>query len=451
MRLHGPRSIRARAVLSAGVGVLIGSALVSLFALLVVRATAYRAIDDALSASVTDASAQLTDNPPAEGSAIELPVLDARDPTVVQVVDATGSVVAGSPGARRTTLCAQLDDLRSSGVLTVELAYPRSMGTFRALAVPVSTGGRHYTVCAARSVEPAEASLRAAAVVLALVVPVITLLVCLLVARQVGRALTAVSDLSGEAERLRTLDGEHLTVPATHDEVEALAVTLNGLLDRLHEQSSATQRFIADAGHELRTPLTSLRLALDLADEPAAPWVEEAHLDVDRMSALVDDLLALARSDSGVPLGADAVVVPDDLSAELRDARRLRPDVLLTVDGPPVPLVTDAPSLRRAVRNLLANAVRHAESSVTLVTSTHDGFAVLQVFDDGPGIPADQVTRVFERFVRLDAARDRDAGGTGLGLSIVASYAAHSGGTATAGPGPGGRFELRIPIASHED
>ena len=97
--------------------------------------------------------------------------------------------------------------------------------------------------------------------------------------------------------------------------------------------------------------------------------------------------------------------------------------------------------------NLLSNAVRHAESEVRVVVSASDGRVVVQVLDDGLGVPADQVERIFERFVRLDDGRSRDAGGSGLGLAIAASLTTRGGGELTASPGPGGRFVLRLPAA----
>lgn len=446
MTLPRPRSIRARSVVSAGVIVLLGAGLISVIALAAVRGAASRSIDDALAATVSDVNAQLVDNPPTTGTTIELPQIDARNPTLVQVVDSTGVAVATTPGISSTvTLCDDID-VHSTKVQTVDLAYPHASGTFRVLAQPVTASGHTYTVCAARSDEQAESTTRTAFAVLALVVPAITLLVCLLVARQVGRALTAVSELSNEADRLRSLETGRLGVPDTGDEVEALALTLNQLLDRLHDQSRTTQRFIADAGHELRTPLTSLSLALELAPRTDDDWMLGAHQDLDRLTELVDDLLALARTDSGAPQHLTAVSVPADLLDEVDLVRRLRPELDIDVEGDDIHLLTDAPGLRRAVRNLLTNASRHAVDRVTLTSHEQDGFAIVEVADDGPGIPADQVERVFDRFVRLDPARARDDGGSGLGLSIVASFAKSVGGDATARPGPGGSFTLRVPL-----
>ena len=120
----------------------------------------------------------------------------------------------------------------------------------------------------------------------------------------------------------------------------------------------------------------------------------------------------------------------------------------VTVHGSPAQALVDVHGLRRAVRNLLSNAVRHAEALVRIEVSLDGAWVCLEVLDDGPGVPAGETTRVFERFTRLDDARARDHGGSGLGLSIVAAFAERSGGSVTAYAGPPGRFVLRIPAVS---
>lgn len=442
-----PRSVRGRAVLSAGLAVLAGSVLVSVAAVAAVSSATTRALDESLATSLTDVVAQVSDEPLGAHGAIDLPTLDARDPAIVQVVDRSGRVVASThrlPGGVR--ICPS--GVPEGAAVTTQLDAPHATGTFRVLQETVTLHGRDLLVCAARSEEQAATTEAALLRVLAVVVPAITLLVCVLVWRQVGRALTAVSRLSQEADHLRTLDSGRLGVPGTGDEVEELAVTLNTLLDRLHDQASATRRFVADAGHELRTPLTSLRLALELAadHDDDRPWVDEAHQDVDRLATLVDDLLVLARADGGAPTRLERVDLPALLLGEVDLARRLRPEVSVDVEGGPVTLTTDPRGVRRAVGNLLSNAVHHAVSRVVLSVREHERQVVIDVVDDGPGVPADEVERIFERFVRLDDARDRDAGGSGLGLAIVAAFAEQCGGSVTASPGPGGRFHLVLPL-----
>lgn len=447
MTNRGPRSLRARAVISAGVVVFVGGLLVAVVAVITVTGAATRSLDDTLHSSANDVIAQLRTNPPKSGDPISLPALNPRDPVVVQVVDEHGAPIATTPGVTSEALICPTTALEAREAQAVEFTWPGLTGTFRVLAVPVRVGGQSLQVCAARSDTPVESTRDSVLVVLAVTIPIITALVCLLVARQVGRALHAVSDLAEEAERLRTLDEGRLPVPATGDEVADLAVTLNNLLDRLHDQSTATRQFVADAGHELRTPLTSLRIALELGQDgplEAVAWTDDALLDVDRLTTLVDDLLVLARADSGEDLHPVMLVVPDAVQDEIARASRLRESVTVNCTGH-VALESDARALRRAVGNLLTNAVQHANTRVDLVCSIDGDRVLLDVTDDGPGIPADQVHRVFERFVRLDPSRARDGGGSGLGLAIVEAFAEQSDGDVTAYAGPGGRFVLRLP------
>ena len=307
-------------------------------------------------------------------------------------------------------------------------------------------------VCAARSDEQSETTRYGVLAALGLAVPTVTALACLLARHQVGGALTVVSRLAHEADHLRSLEEGRLRVPETSDEVSELAVTFNALLDRVHAQNTAVRQFVADAGHELRTPLASLHVCLDLAAEATPSEARQAArdglVDVHRLAGLVDDLLSSARADAGEALHPVAVRLPDALDVEMAMAGRLGAGrISVEARGSAVTALADPWALRRTMTNLLSNAVRHAESEVRVVVSAADGWVVVQVLDDGSGIPADQVERVFERFVRLDDGRSRDAGGSGLGLAIAASLTARGGGELTASPGPGGRFVLRLPAA----
>ena len=428
----------------------VGALLVAVVAGISVTGAATRSLDDTLHSSGSDVIAQLRTNPPKSGDPISLPALNPRDPVVVQVVDEHGDPIATTPGVTTEARICPNAAPESGAAQSVEFAWPGLTGTFRVLSVPLQVGGQSLQVCAARSDTQVESTRNSVLVVLAVTIPIITVLVCLLVARQVGRALDAVSDLTDEAERLRTLDEGRLPVPATGDEVAGLAITLNHLLDRLHHKSTATRRFVADAGHELRTPLTSLRIALELGNEgpvDAVAWTADALLDVDRLTTLVDDLLVLARADSGEDLHPVTQVIPDAVQDEIARASRLREGITVTCTGR-VSLDADSRGLRRALGNLLANSVQHAVTRVDLTCSVDGDQVVIEVSDDGPGIPADQVHRVFERFVRLDPSRSRDDGGSGLGLAIVKAFAAQSRGEVAAFEGPGGRFVLRLPVST---
>lgn len=442
-----PRSLRARASVAAGAAVLLGSALIAALALVLVQAAGVRSLDSALDASVSDVIAQVEENPPSSGDPIQLPALDPSDPVVVQVVDQEGTPVATTPGVDPgARICAVPAGARAQ---SIDLDQPGLTGTFRVRATTVTTDGQMYVVCAARNDESSEATRFAVVGALAAAVLSVTALVVLFVTRGVGTALAAVSELTSEADRLRSLEAGRLTVPSTGDEIERLAVTLNELLDRLHDQQNATRRFVADAGHELRTPLATLQLDLELASMAVAdPTITAGAIgDVARLTSLVDDMLVLARADAGEPLVPGPVLLPAALVDEVSHAARIRPDVRVTLLGSDCAALADERALHRAVRNLLSNAVRHARTTVTLTVGVDAGWVVVAVDDDGPGLSQPDTERVFDRFTRLDDARARDSGGSGLGLSIVAAFARRSGGEASALTGPGGHFLLRLPQA----
>lgn len=217
------------------------------------------------------------------------------------------------------------------------------------------------------------------------------------------------------------------------------------------------REFAADASHELRTPLTVVRGSVeDLrrnADQPVASVghaLEDIEDEVDRLTALVDDLLLLARTDSGViELASEATDLAEiafDASGPLVAAAERRA-VRIEVDAQPVPLVADPGRLRQLVTILVDNAVRHAPegSTVEVGVGTVDGFARLRVEDRGPGFRPDDLPRAFDRFWR---APDAPPGGTGLGLSIAAWIAERHGGSVAASnrPDGGARLEVLLPL-----
>ncbi|MFJ4189247.1 sensor histidine kinase [Kitasatospora sp. NPDC089509] len=233
---------------------------------------------------------------------------------------------------------------------------------------------------------------------------------------------------------------ERVPVPPGRDGIARLAETTNATLGRLEHAVTEQRRLVADASHELRTPIAVLRNSLEvaLAHPEQARWPEvaaDALADTERLQRLADDLLLLARTDERrVGEGVAEWIDLDDLVTEQVAERGCFPG------GPPVLATALEPVtvpgtellLGRLLRNLLDNAVRHATDEVLVSLRVVDGRAVLVVADDGPGIPAADRERVFERFVRLDESRDRADGGAGLGLALVRSIAAALGGTARA-------------------
>jgi signal transduction histidine kinase len=281
-------------------------------------------------------------------------------------------------------------------------------------------------------------------------VPVLDLLVFGLMLLVVTRALRPVEKMRREVDAVTgtSLD-RRIADPGTRDEIGRLAETMNRMLARLDDSQRAQRRFISDASHELKSPLASLRqyaeVARDYPDRISATDLTDAVLDESgRLERIVRNLLLLARADEQSLGLATSSVDLDDLV--LSEASRLRGTTTLTIDTSAVGAARvsgDAGLLGQVVRNLADNAARHAASTVRLSLTTD----ALTVEDDGTGIPEAERERVFERFVRLDEARGRDAGGTGLGLAIVRELVtAHGGQVAVDASELGGaRFTVTLP------
>jgi signal transduction histidine kinase len=254
-----------------------------------------------------------------------------------------------------------------------------------------------------------------------------------------GRALRPVERMRAEAAEITGSDlHRRIPEPSGDDEIGRLARTLNSMLDRIEQSSAKQRRFVSDASHELRTPLAAVRTSLEvgLAHPDRAPWpelAERAVTETTRLQRLVDALLLQARADAGALI---AQREPVDLAELARSeaAAPARIPVELHADDAVV-VLGDADQLTRLIRNLLDNANRHATAHVRLtVRAQDDDNALIEVADDGPGIPAEDRERIFDRFVRLQTSRTRRPGssaGTGLGLSIARDIVTAHGGTVT--------------------
>ncbi|WP_232794066.1 sensor histidine kinase [Pseudofrankia saprophytica] len=290
----------------------------------------------------------------------------------------------------------------------------------------VTTSAGPVTVSARVSLEPARAALTVLRNLLLAGLPVLLLLVAGLTWLLTGRALAPVSAIRSTFADITATDlHQRVPVPRSGDEIARLARTMNATLDRLERAVERHRRFVADAAHELRSPLAILRTRLELGRRQAPGLVGESLTDVDRLQALAADLLLLARLDAGEPLRADEVDLGEVAAEEA--SRPRREDIRISLDvAPDVVVAGSAAHLRRMVGNLVDNAVRHAESTVTVRVVAP---ATVQVSDDGPGIPAEHRESVFDRFTRLDETRARDGGGSGLGLAIARDIARAHGGT----------------------
>ncbi|MCX5602270.1 HAMP domain-containing histidine kinase [Streptomyces phaeochromogenes] len=248
---------------------------------------------------------------------------------------------------------------------------------------------------------------------------------------------------------------ERVTVPAAGHEISALATTINTTLQRLDNAAAQQRRFVADAAHELRSPLTTLLASLEVAlaypertDWPAAATT--AARQTRRLQALTEDLLLLARLDTRSPMAGPETVDMTALACRLTEQYPLneRPLTLTCDSTAPAPAHGNPDEYERLLRNLIDNAARHAAHRIQITVRNQDAWVVLTVHDDGPGVPAEDAERIFERFVRLDDARSRDQGGTGLGLAIARDLAHRHRGTLTLTPRTlGACFQLRLPQA----
>lgn len=250
---------------------------------------------------------------------------------------------------------------------------------------------------------------------------------------------------------------QRVPVKDAADRIDKLAHTMNDMLERLETAAAQQNQFLADASHELRSPVAGLRAQLDVA--AAYPervdhgvLLPKLAAEVERLQRLVNDLLLLSRSEAetsepgAVAIARDASV-DAVLDAEVQHQQLIgaRVELRVTSRSDSNAACTER-DLERAIRNLVDNAVRHAATAVQIGSRRDGDNVVISVIDDGPGIPAADIERVFERFVRLDEARSRDAGGAGLGLAIARQLARkHGGDIAVLPTNSGAHFELTLP------
>jgi len=273
--------------------------------------------------------------------------------------------------------------------------------------------------------------------------PVAVLLVAAVAWWAAGSALRPVERMRAELARITAADmTSRVPRPETDDEIARLAETMNATLDRLADAAERQRRFVADAAHELRSPLAGLRNIVEVAlahGDSADP--ELLRATIERLHRLTDDLLLLARLERTAPASGkpvDLAAIAEELVGERR--YRVPPEERLVVVAEEPALVTGREEeLARLLGNLLDNAGRYARDRITVtVTKPAPGWVRVVVRDDGPGIPAADRERIFERFARVDEARDRGHGGAGLGLAIARDIAERHGGRLYAAKSAGG-------------
>ncbi|SBS78066.1 Signal transduction histidine kinase [uncultured Mycobacterium sp.] len=455
-RLRLPHwSIAARSAFIAGAVVFVALAVAGAALTGVFYRTLIAGVDAAAAARVRDVSAGLIEDAPAD---LDDPLL-ATDQRIdaVQVIAHDGTVLRRSDSISDNPLVPldQVGDRLRTGMSPTASAD----GDMRVSAQSISTPKGSFVVLVAGGDEAVESTVRTAVIFLLLAAPVVVAVAAAATYRLVRRSLGSVDAMRARVAAISSSESaERVPVPPGRDEISALAVTMNDMLDRIEAGHVAQRQFVGDASHELRSPLTAIISALDVA--VAHPELLDIELardtlvpEAQRMRALVEDLLLLARADErGLAFHPDQIRLDEIATGEVIRLRRGCPHAV-HIAADPVELCGDGPALSRLVRNLLDNAARHATSRIDVTVTSRDGQAILTVADDGRGIPVADRQRVFDRFVRLDTSRSRGGGGSGLGLSIVAEIvAAHDGDISIADrPGGGTVVTVQVPLAYTPD
>ncbi len=362
------------------------------------------------------------------------------DEAFALLTDATGAVLAATS---TTAGSLELPRPPDDSVLYTTLTDASSGTVFRVRAESIDS----LVVYVATPLDDVNDSVAALSRGLWVFVPITTALLALAVWILVGRVLRPVEAIRRQVADIRatTLD-RRVPEPQTHDEIAQLAKTMNEMLDRIEKASMQQQQFVDDASHELRTPLTRIRSELELGESPLRTTL---LADVAELEHLIEDLLAMARHEAAL---SDAPVDLDDVVFEVVESmRRAYPS--LEIDASRVSAARTRGSrsqLGRVVLNLLDNARLHGAGVVTVGLAERDGRAVLRISDHGPGVPADETSRVFDRFVRLDDARARNGSGAGLGLSISRAIVVAHAGTVMIDTDytEGARLVVDLPLAS---
>jgi len=382
----------------------------------------------------------------------------------IQVVDHLGNVVEKSAGLADHPLPADLNT-RVEGRKGPYFETRHDLGEHpvRVVTVPVVMGGDvPYLVQAAASLEGIEEALDRAGITLALLTPSVFVVALLGGWLLVGRSLRTVDAITRTALEIEhtNLD-RRIDAPAAGDELSRLASAFNEMIARLDRSFRQVQQFSANASHELKTPLTSIRgeaevaLMSDLTPEEHRRVLRSIVDEVERMSAIVENLLLLARADADqIQIRRETLALEELVLStyEQMEGIARRKGVALDMGSLEEARVEGDPLwLGQVLLNLVANAVKYTPEggSVAISLAVEGGEARVAVADTGPGIPAEHLPHLFDRFYRVDSGRSRDAGGVGLGLNIAKWAAEKHGGRiqVQSEVGRGSTFTLVLPLA----
>jgi two-component system OmpR family sensor kinase len=337
--------------------------------------------------------------------------------------------------------------------------------SYRAYVTPMGNGDVAVTAVPLDGVNTTLGTLLLFEIAISSGITIIVLVVTWLLVR---RGMRPLERMGATARSIATGGlGRRVTPSSERTEVGRLGLALNGMLSQIErafaERDVTEQKlrhFVSDASHELRTPLTSMRGYAellqrnpDMTRDDVLLAVRRIEDETRRMGLLVDDLLLLARLDQGRPLDRAPVDLTSMVNDAVSDARAADPGraVIARIEAPVV-VTGDDLRLRQAVANLVRNALVHtpAGSPVEVGLQAQNGHAEIDIVDHGPGVPAAQRERIFERFHRADPLRSRDQGGSGLGLSIATAVVTAHGGkiSVTDTPGGGATFRIELPSAT---
>ena len=376
--------------------------------------------------------------------------------TVVQIVGDDGVVMTQSANIKDRIPLIASSPAGITQIRTIEQAPTSDAAAYRLAIRRVMSANREVDLVVGASLDPTRESVHALRSSLVLGIPLLLLLVGAVTWFAVRRVLAPVDSIRATMADISASDlGRRVPEPKGRDEISRLARTMNQTLDRLQAANDKQRAFVGDASHEFRTPLASLQAQLDVLlanphqiDRPQV--VRRLHEDARRLQHLAEDLLFLAVHDDRQRIPERALVDLDELLINAVEPIRARNAVqvdISRVEGGRV--LGDASQLTRLIVNLLDNAEQHAVDQITVELHTTDATVEFIITDDGPGIPVFDRERIFERFTRLDAARQRQHGGVGLGLAIVKSIAdAHTATITVADSNQGARIVVTLAAAS---
>ena len=380
---------------------------------------------------------------------------DRRSSEQVQIIDSSNRVVAWSARRLRGE---PISALRPAPGKTAkeELVRAPALGEDDEVLVSargVEVNDQAYVVLVAEPLEVQTDTLRTVGLLLLAAAPLLIALVGVAVWVLVGRSLKTVERIR---RQVAEIDGQRLSerieVPPTGDEIAALAATMNQMLDKLERSDSTHRAFFSDASHELRSPLSTLVTTAEVAsmDDTGKTWLDMQQTvlnESSRMQSLVEDLLTLAKVDAHqLQLDIQEVDLEDVLDSEITRLRTVS-SLQINAELQPARVRGDERRLSQVFRNVLDNAARYAKSAIIVKMERLPDEVVVSVDNDGEIISAQDRSRVFERFARLDASRSSDRGGSGLGLAISREIMLAHGGTVVASEWNGWcRFEVILSL-----